>query len=73
LDIAVESQLLILNNKMSLWQNTYYDAGLDAKIAEDIGNDKMTEIAAKRMKEALTAIGFLEREISQMEGGDKNE
>jgi len=42
-----------------------------AKIAADIGNDKMTEIAAKRMKEALGAIGFLEREISIVEGGDK--
>lgn len=71
--VSVKGQLLILGNKLKMWQNTYFDAQTDGKIGTDIGNDVMVTQAAQRMKQALGAIAWLENEITKLEGGDKLE
>lgn len=71
MEIPVEGQLLILGNKLKMWQNTYFDSKTDGRIGVDIGNDVMVTQAAVRMKQALGAIAWLEREITELEGGEK--
>jgi hypothetical protein len=69
--LSIDRQALILDNKLEMWQNTYYDAQIDAKIATDIENDVLLTQATTRMKQALAAIAWLENEITKLEGGDK--
>ena len=68
--ISLERQLFILNQKLTGWQNTYYDAQTDGKIGTDIENDAMVKAAAVRIKQALAAIAWLEKELTKL-GGDK--
>jgi len=70
MDISTDRRLLILSNKMTMWQNTYYDAQVDGKIATDIENEQLLNQATERMKQALTAIAWLEGAITELEGGE---
>ena len=73
MDISTEGKLLILGNKLEMWQNTYFDAQTDGKIGTDIENEIMVTQAAKRMKQALGASAWLEKEITKVKGGDRSE
>ncbi len=67
MNITIARRLAILNSKLTLWQNTYYDAELDAKIGQDINKPQMVEQATARMKEALKVIGWVETAITELE------
>lgn len=49
----------ILANKIGMWQNTLYDAGIDFKVAEKIGDERLAAIAKERITKALKAIDLL--------------
>jgi len=53
-------KMQIIRNKLQVWQNTLYDAQLDARIAEALDDMQSKERATRRMKEAHKAIDFLE-------------
>jgi len=67
LDISIERHLSILRSKLATWQNTYIDAKYDAEIAQDIGNDQLAEQAMARMKQALSAIAWIEKKLTEFE------
>lgn len=70
--ITTARRLAILNSKLALWQNTYYDAELDAKIGQDIDKPQMEKQATTRMKEALKVIGWIEASITKLEKEKKD-
>lgn len=70
--ISDDRQLFFLNQKLTNWQNTYFDAKIDVKMGTDIGNVKLVEEGTERMKLALKAIAWLENEITKLEGGEKS-
>lgn len=67
MNIPVNRQLFFLKQKLSGWQNTYYDATIDTKMGTDIENAKMVEEGTARMKQAIKAIAWLEAEITKLE------
>jgi len=71
MEIPIDRQLFLLNAKLVTWQNTYYDASLDVKIAQDIGNEQLLEQGLARMKQALQAIAWVQDKITALEGGEQ--
>ena len=65
--ISINGQLFFLNQKLTGWQNTYYDATVDVKMGADIGNVKLVDEGTERMKMALKAITWLEDAITELE------
>lgn len=52
-------RMLVLEQKLELWENTEIDARLDGQVATAIGNEGMVKQSAKRLKEAIQAVAFL--------------
>lgn len=73
MEIPIDRQLFFLNQKLTGWQNTYFDAKIDVKMGTDIENAKMINEGTERMRVALEAIAWLEKEITRVEGGDISE
>lgn len=65
--ITAERHLVLLRNKLTIWQNTYVDAGDDAEIGRCIGNEKMEQNATARMKQALQTIRWIETKMTELE------
>ena len=63
----------ILTDKLKLWKNTVYDAGIDAQVAKVTADDRMLQGAQKRLKGALKAVAFLEEELNKSQSGDAGE
>ena len=59
--------------KLKIWKNTVYDAGLDAKVATITEDDRMLQGAQKRLKGALKAVAFLEEELNKSQSGEGGE
>ena len=53
----------ILGVKLELWKNTVYDATIDTKIGALVANKELEVGAQKRLKEAIKAVDFLEKEL----------
>lgn len=64
-EIAAERKAGLIKNKILLWENTVYDAQLDAEIDEMLGDEQGLAQAKTRMKNALKAIGLLEEKLSE--------
>lgn len=62
-EISVEVRTQILQQKIQVWRNTGYDARLDAEVAQELGDDEMSERAKQRMKNAKRAIAMLEQKL----------
>lgn len=59
--------LKVLNEKLTMWQNTYYSSQQDGIIAQAIEDEKMLQQATAAMKKCLTAIQLLETRITEKE------
>lgn len=60
----------LLNNQLTGWQNTYVDAQYQAQIATDIEHPQLIAEATQRMEQALRAIAWIEKAITELEGGN---
>lgn len=65
--------LRLLNEKLTLWQNTYYSSQQNGIIAQAIEDKKMLQQAAAEMKKCLTAIQLLEARITEKEREEEQE
>lgn len=50
----------LLRQKIEVWRNTVYDAELDVRVADVLGDDRLKEQAAQRLKDAFKALDLLE-------------
>lgn len=65
--VAPEAQRAIIAQKLTLWQNTAFDAELDAKVAQVLGDEEMKALAARRLKDALKAQAVLTEMLGLVE------
>jgi len=63
----------MLQEKLTRWKNTVYDAGLDAKVAAVTEDERMLKAAQKRLKSAMKAVEFLEEELIKSQSEDGGE
>jgi len=63
----------MIAEKLKIWKNTVYDAGLDAKVATVTEDDRMLQAAQKRLKSAMKAVEFLEEELIKSQSEDGGE
>lgn len=66
IEIPDEAKIFIIEQNRQKWANTLYDAELDAKIAEKLGDERLREQAAQRMKNALKALDVLEGILGEL-------
>jgi len=59
-----EARQSIIAQKIALWRNTAFDAELDAKVAQALGNAEAEANAAERLKNCLKAIATLEEMLT---------
>lgn len=64
--IPNDTKLVLLTKKLEMWQNTLYDAQLDAEIAKMLGDEPLGEQSQARMKAALKAIELLNDKLGEL-------
>ena len=62
--IAPEIERAIIEQKLALWRNTFFDYSLDAKVAQAVDDAQGLERAKDSMKKAAKAIAVLESLLS---------
>lgn len=65
--IPIETQLIIIDQKLVLYRNTLYDAQLDGRIAQHLDNAQQITAATNRMKEIHKMIDWLVEERKKKE------
>lgn len=60
------TKLVLLTKKLEMWQNTLYDARLDAEIAKMLGDEPLSEQSQARMKSALKAIELVNDKLGEL-------
>ena len=65
--LAQDRRAGVIQAKIEMWKNTVYDSSLDVKVGALVGNKGLETKAQKRLKEALQAIDFLEKELVAVE------
>ncbi len=58
-EIPAAAQRAILQRQITVWQNTRYEAQVQARVAKVIGNDDLATIAARQAEEAIRALDEL--------------
>ena len=65
-DVPVGIRQQIINAKIEVLKNSVYDAGLDAKVAKVLGDERGVQAATERVRLLLQAIEMLEAEIAEL-------
>ena len=65
--LAKNRRVMVVRSKLEMWKNTVYDSSLDVKVGALVGNKGLETNAQNRLKEALQAIDFLEKELAAVE------
>ena len=68
--IPNDTKLVLLTKKLEMWQNTLYDAQLDAEIAKMLGDSPLSEQSQTRMKAALKAIELMNDKLGELTKGE---
>lgn len=71
--VSVEAKLLVLNNKLAIYKNSFYDAEIDYSVGTVTDDDKLKENAQERMKTYLKAIEALEKMLAEVDDNAKND
>ena len=66
-EIPNDVKLEIVNRKLQVWNNTLYDAGLDAQVAAVTKDPRQEKASQDRVKSALQAIDFLTKQKKELE------
>lgn len=72
MNVLLQVKRKILNDKLQLWQNTYFSWQVDTQIAQDIGDDQMLQQTKEHMKRCLRAIRVLEDALTKLELAKSN-
>ena len=64
--VPVEVQRDLIERKIELWRNSVADAQLDAAVGKALDDERMRTQAAKRIKQALRALAFLEERLAEL-------
>jgi len=65
-DVPVGIRQQIINAKIEVLKNSVYDAGLDAKVAKVLGDERGVQAATERVRLLLQAIEMLEAELKEL-------
>jgi len=72
--IPKEVTLSLLIRKITTWKNSIADATIDAKVALHTDDQRLLRAAQTRLKTAIKAIEFLEKEVDDIpQEGDEGE
>jgi len=69
-DISNETKRVLLTQKLTLWQNTLYDAQLDTEIAKMLEDEQLATQSQARMKSALKAIELVNHKLGELTTGE---
>lgn len=64
-------QRQIIERKIEMYENTLYDAELDARIAATLEDENMANSAKQNMKRATKAIDFLKVQLEELKDDDE--
>lgn len=59
-------QRQIIERKIEMYENTLYDAELEAKIADVLEDEQAKENAKRNMKRVMKAIDFLKVQLAEL-------
>jgi hypothetical protein len=65
-DVPVGIRQQIIGAKIEILKNSVYDAGLDAKVAKVLGDERGVQAATERVRLLLQAIEMLEAELKEL-------
>ena len=65
-EVPTEVKRQLVEAKLTLWRNTYYDASLDAEVAKAVEDPRLLQVAEENMKRALKAISALEKRLEEL-------
>ena len=68
LDISPDIKTEILTRKLSLWNNTLFDAATDEKLGRILEDEAISKAAQVRMKTAIKALEGLKGMIKDLNG-----
>jgi len=65
---SVKRQILL--DKLAQYNNTYYSHKVDAKIGQDIDNERMVIAATENMRQVQKCLDALEKLLNELEDDD---
>jgi hypothetical protein len=65
-DVPMGIRQQIISAKIEVLRNSVYDAGLDAKVAKVLGDERGVQVATERVRLLLQAIEMLEAELKEL-------
>lgn len=71
IDIPDEVKRKILQQKLTMWHNTVFDAQVDVEMAEILKDAQMEQSARESMNRALKAVKLVEKKLSEIDQDDK--
>jgi hypothetical protein len=66
-DIPENVKLALVKNQLAMWQNTYFDEQIKARVAKTLHDEQMLNSAKGQMERALKAQDELEKIIAEIE------
>jgi len=65
---SVKRQILL--DKLALYRNTYYSHQVDARIGQDIADERMVTAAKENMRQVQRCLDTLEKLLNELEDDD---
>jgi len=69
-EILASIKRQILQDKLTLYRNTYYSHQVDARIGQDIADERMIEAAKENMRKVQRCLDTLEKLLGELEDDD---
>ena len=67
-EITLETKRQIVQQRLQVWQNTVYEAHLDARVAKITEDEQLLQAAQARAKKALQAVTLLKQILEELNG-----
>lgn len=63
---SAETQAAIIKDRIQLWQNTQYQAGIDLRVAGKISDEQMRKAALEQVRRAEIALTELRAALAEL-------
>ena len=66
--ITLEVKKQLVQQRLQMWQNTVYEAHLDAKVAKVTEDEQLLKASQDRAKKALQAVTLMKQILEELNG-----
>ena len=67
-EITLEVKKQLVQQRLQMWQNTVYEAHLDAKVAKVTEDEQLLKASQDRAKKALQAVTLMKQVLEELNG-----